>query len=109
MPNKVMRLKKGANLPAFTAQLMRGANPVNLEQAQQIQLVWRPVNDSVEASSAAMTITDAAQGKVEKVWSANELNVNSFKAEIKVQWNDGKIERFPSDGYIYFDVIPTVD
>lgn len=109
MPNKIMRLKNGVNLPAFTAQLLRGSYPVNLSNATTITLIWRPVDNSAAAKTDEMSVIDATNGKVEKVWETNDLDTGSFKAEIKIAWNDGKIERFPSDGYIYFDVIPTVD
>ncbi|HXF99282.1 MAG TPA: hypothetical protein VNL69_00790 [Bacteroidota bacterium] len=109
MPNKIMRLKKGVNLPSFTAQLLRASFPVNISDANTITLIWRPVDNSAAAKTDEMDVIDAQSGKVEKVWDANDLDTGSFKAEIKIAWNDGKIERFPSDGYIYFDVIPTVD
>lgn len=109
MPHRAFILKRGITLPAFSAQLRRGESPVKLDSVLTIWLIWRPTNKSTAARQKEITIDDAAAGKVIYNWQPDDLIPGAYRAEILVQWDSGHVERFPSDNYLYFDVLETVE
>lgn len=55
---------------------------------------------AVKISRGTALVTNAAGGEVTYSWiSADTDTVGSYEAELEVQWNDGKVETFPNDGY----------
>jgi hypothetical protein len=54
----------------------------------------------------AAHIEDATAGEVWVVWAPGETNTSGiYQAEFKVVYLDGKVETFPSDGYISIQIM----
>lgn len=54
----------------------------------------------------AAHIEDAAAGEVWVVWAPGETNTSGiYQAEFKVVYPDGRVETFPSDGYISIQIM----
>jgi len=102
-------IKRNDLLPILEA-ILRDANenPVDLTDATGVVFHMR------EEAGAAMKITDGlaaigsnpAAGQVSYAWQTDETDTSGiFLAEFEVTWTGGKIQTYPSKGYISVEVV----
>lgn len=96
-------LKEGDTEPNFTAKCLDGDNqPVDLTGATVMFHLRQQGSPSTKVD-AAMTITEAAEGKVKYEWDdtgADTDTPGTFDAEVEVTDSNGEITTYPGNGYV---------
>lgn len=101
-------IKKGDTSPALRATLRYDdCSPINLTGATA-RFHMRQSGSSTVLIDAAAVIVSVA-GIVEYRWtSLNTATVGGYEGEFEVTYSDGKIETFPSDGFISIEVVDSI-
>lgn len=107
----VTKIKRGDTGPKFRATL-RDANgdAINLAGATAA-FYMRDIGGQrlVKVNGGAMTILDAAAGRVEYPWAAGDTDTAGlFDAEVQVTFGDGEVQTFPNDGPHRVEVIEDI-
>lgn len=84
------------------------AVPVSLTEASKVSFIMRmKTKNDVDGYKirAECSLLNPAGGEVEYEWEAEDTDeVGEFNAEFEVEWSDGGIETFPSDGYLIVNI-----
>jgi len=98
-------IKRGDTRHAIRAILKdANGNPINLTNCD-VSFTMAPLGRAAVVSRA-IYIQDATAGEVWVVWAPGETNTSGiYQAEFKVVYPDGKVETFPSDGYISIQIM----
>lgn len=101
-------IKKGDTSPALRATLRYDdCSAVNLTGAS-VRFHMRQVGSTQVLIDAAAVVVSVA-GVVEYRWtSLNTAAVGAYEAEFEVTYADGKIETFPSDGFISVEIVEAI-
>lgn len=101
-PPNFFYIKQNATRPVLILRLERAdGTVVDLTTATSVRL---QVDDPLTLD-VAMTVTDAVNGIVEYDWKAGEIDtVGKHRADVEVVWDDGGVEAFPADGYLWIVV-----
>lgn len=96
----VTKIKRHDTAPAFTATLRDAAGvAVNLTGATARFLMRDPRTRTLKVNGA-MTITDAAGGRVSYAWATGDTDTAAkYQVEVEVTFADSTIRTFPSDGH----------
>lgn len=100
--SQIATLKQHDLLPELEITLLDGATPVDLTFADAVTLyVSGPGGVKVEAAMTVADQTDPTSvGKVSYMWASADTDTPGvYRAEVKVTWDGGKVQTFPSDGY----------
>jgi len=102
----VTRLKRHDTAPAFTASLLdANGDPVNLSGAAARFLMRNPRTRALKVSGA-MSITDAALGRVSYAWAAADTDTPGvYQVEVQVTFADTTIETFPNGSHHRLEVL----
>lgn len=104
------KIKRGDTGPKFRATLNDAdGDPIDLTGAAAL-FMMRDVNSrAIKVAAGAMTILDAALGRVEYAWvTADTDTAGIYEAEVQVTFSDGLIETFPNDGHHRVEVVEDV-
>jgi hypothetical protein len=98
-PSYVVDLKDNFGLVGQTA--------INLTAATSVTFLMRKHGQTgAPKVSSAMTVVDAANGRVQHNWGATDLDtVGSFDVEFEIAWSDGTIETVPNGSYLTVEVV----
>lgn len=78
-----------------------GYNEVRFHMQNEYEEVV--INDN---TSGRVNVRDASRGKVEYVFSTEDTDtVGKYYAEWQVEYGDGTVETFPTDGYIIIEIL----
>jgi transcriptional/translational regulatory protein YebC/TACO1 len=96
-------IKRNDTRDAIKATLSNESGPVNLTGATVRFLMSR--RGSIKVNRQAQ-IQDTVAGIVWMVFEQGDTDEQGlFQAEFEVSFSDGRIETFPSDGFILIDII----
>jgi hypothetical protein len=95
-----VNIKRGSRMPALTVYLELGGKPVpGLELATVTFRMRLPTSGSYKVN-AAVTIDDAAAGKVTHAWGATDTDTpGTYQAEWVVTYPDTKQLVIPEKGF----------
>lgn len=95
-------IKKGSTGPSLVMVLQDSTGTALNLTGATVTFSMTPARGSTpKINDAACVIVSASAGKIRYDWQASDTDtIGSFDAEVTVTWADGKIERFPSKGYI---------
>lgn len=98
-------LKRGDTRHAIKAILKdNDGDPVNLTGCE-VKFIMAPLGRGATVCREPH-IEDAEHGEVWVVWVPGETAISGvYRAEFEVVYLDGKVETFPSDGYISINII----
>lgn len=109
----VMTMKQHDTRPNVKATISRvpeggSSTPVSLTEASKVFFIMR-LKGKTDVDGykirAECSLLNPAAGEVEYEWDAEDTNtVGEFQAEFEVEWSDGGIETFPSDGYLTVNI-----
>lgn len=101
-------IKKGDTSPALRATLRYDdCTIINLTNATAIFRMRQAGTTSVLINAAAVIVSVA--GIVEYRWSApNTATVGAYDGEFVVTYANGKVETFPSDGFIAIEIVDSI-
>lgn len=93
-------IKRGDQGPSLMATLLDANDaPINLTTADTILFKMGATIDS------AVVIVSAAAGTVRYDWDTGDTSrAGVFKAEFEIEWNDGRKQTVPNDGYININI-----
>jgi len=99
-------IKKGDTSPALTATLIDpDGEPAPLALADKVEFFLNtPRSDeSISANmSSGVSILDEDEGRVSYSWSSGDTDaVGQREAEFVVTFDNGKVQSYPNDGFIY--------
>lgn len=102
-------IKQGDTAPALKATLKRGdGNPADLTAATNVSFVLEDglrgvlINDDL---SGNVSLVNAPNGVVQYSWKESDTEITGQKqAEFVVDFESGKTETFPNNGYIYITI-----
>jgi hypothetical protein len=97
--------KYGDNAQAFTATLKAGGNAVDLNGAT---VTLRLVPNQGDPVTVTMTVDDAEAGEVSYQPTGTEHEPSAGRAEIKVTFSNEKTKRFPTRGFINYEIQPNL-
>lgn len=102
-------IKRNDLLPALEVVLRDAdGNPVDLTNATSCVFHMRNTDDKTMkvTDGPCQFDSDRTTGKVTYAWSGTDTDTAaSFVGEFQVTWSGGKIQTFPSIGYIDIDVV----
>ncbi len=101
-------IKKGDTSPALRATLRYDdCTTINLTGASARFHMRQTGSASVLIDAAAVVVSVA--GIVEYRWTApNTATVGAYEGEFEITYSDGKIETFPSDGFIAIEIVDSI-
>jgi hypothetical protein len=103
-----MTIKQGETYPPFSATLADAAGMAVDLTGAAVTLRMSDAYGMNVIDDAAMTITDAAAGKVEREWLETETDTPGvFFAEIWVEL-DGARTPYPNQSYVIVEILPAV-
>jgi len=99
-------IKKGDTSPALTATLIDpDGEPAPLNLADEVEFylnVPRSESKISDDLSGGVSILNGEEGRVQYSWSAGDTDaVGQREAEFVVTFQNGKIQSYPNDGFIY--------
>ena len=99
--------KQHDTAPSYVVDLaddfgLPGEAPIDLTSATTVTFLMRKTGQvGAPKVSAAMTVVDAANGRVQHDWASGDLDtVGSFDVEFEIAWSDGTVETIPNDSYL---------
>jgi len=97
--------KKGDTGDPYVANLRANGSQRNLDNANTVELFMRGRDGTNKVDAGSMTITNSGAGKVEYDWDSSDVDTAGiFRTEVKVTFNDGSEETFPSDDYQVIEI-----
>lgn len=108
-------IKQSDTRPVYAVQLVdqsTGSNvPIDLTTATSVLFKMRTQGSTGSPLvSAAMTVTDAANGKVQYTFQTTDLaTVGTYDVEFSITWNDGGVETVPNASYLTIVVVNDLD
>lgn len=100
-------IKTGDTLPKLEATLKKANGGVVDLTGCSVTLVWADSVTGAKRSGGAVVVT--SDGDVEYSWENNDLPVpGTYYGEWKVTYPNGKVESFPSHGYINIKVLASL-
>lgn len=109
-------VKQHDTAPSYVVDLadefgLPGETPINLTTATSVKFLMRETGGTgAPKVTAAMTIVDAANGRVQHDWGATDTDtVGTFDIEFEITWSDGTIETVPNDSYLSVEVVDDLD
>jgi len=105
----VFTIKKGDTSPALTATLIdTDGEPAALTLAENVEFHLNiPYEDGKISSDLTenVSILDAAEGRVQYDWQEGDTDEpGQREAEFVVEYDNGKTQSFPNDGFIYVNI-----
>jgi hypothetical protein len=104
--------KQHDTAPAYVADLaddfgLVSEAPINLTSATSVRFLMRKNGQTgTPKVSSVMTVTDAANGRVQHNWGTADLDtVGTYDVEFEITWTDGTIETVPNDTYLTINVV----
>lgn len=99
-------IKRGSTAPALAVQLTAADAPLDLAGYTAVQLKIRDASGAIVVD-AAMTIDDAANGRVSYAWGATDLAAAGLR-ELEFWLTDGAglVRKHPDIGYVPLSVTP---
>lgn len=100
-------IKRGDRKPPMTSTLTSGGGAVNLTGATSVKFIMTLLGaSSPKVNAAAAFDPDRATGKVSYEWGATDTDTAGvYRAEWEVTWPGSLPQTFPSDGYIWVEVV----
>lgn len=98
-------IKNGDTAPSYVFDLqddpLGTAAAIDLTDATSVRMKMRLTKtNGAPALDAAMTVTDAVNGRVTYDWQAGDTDVpGTYDVEFEIHWSDGTIETVPNSGY----------
>jgi hypothetical protein len=107
-------IKKGDTSPTLAATLIDpDGEPAPLSLASEVEFFLNTPrsDDKISAdTSSGVSILNASDGRVSYSWSSGDTDiVGQREAEFVVTFNNGKVQSYPNDGYIYVIVEEDVE
>jgi hypothetical protein len=108
-------IKNGDTAPAYVVDLQDDVDStpvaINLTSATSVTFKMRLTGTTgAPAITQAMTVTDAANGRVTYEWQTGDTDTpGTYDAEFEILWTDGTIETVPNDGYLTIIVTDDLD
>lgn len=96
----VTKIKRHDTAPAFTATL-RDANGTVIDlTGASARFLMREPRARILKVNGAMTIPDAANGRVSYAWATGDTDTaGKYQVEVEVTFSDSTIQTFPNDGH----------
>jgi hypothetical protein len=100
------RIKKGVTKRDIQVTLKYDGSAVDVSGATSVRFHMKAPGASSAKVDAAATLVDGANGVVKYEWQAADVDtVGVYKGEFEVTYSNGDVETFPSDHYIYVEII----
>jgi len=102
-------IKQNDTVPSLRATLENGSgDAVDLGTAT-VRFHMRTLGTTTALIDEAAQVITASSGVVQYNWaSGNTATVGSYQAEFEVNYSNGTIETFPSNGYIRVEIIDDI-
>lgn len=98
-------LKKGDRLPVLESTLSVTTGIVDLTDATGVYFVYKPRFTGSASTVQGTFLTPKTGGKVQYAWTTGDTaSIGPYWGEWRV-WFTGKIQTFPSDGFISFEIV----
>jgi hypothetical protein len=96
-------------VPPISSQLSDSGSPVDLSNADKVSFHMEDKYDrkiiEEDNKGGRVYIVDESSGEVEYLWQSGDTEkIGSYKAQWQVEYNNGKVETFPSRGKIDIEV-----
>lgn len=99
-------IKRGDLEPPLDATLKQAdGSAIDLTTAGSVKALIRHAHSGVVAVNRAITIVDAAAGKVRVTWATGETDVaGPYELEAEITWFSGRPQTVPSGPYYRFSI-----
>jgi len=102
----ITKIKRNDTAPPFTATLRDAAGAVVDITGASVLFLMRDPRTRTLKVSGAMTILDAAGGRVSYAWAAGDTDKAAvYQVEIQVTFSDSTIETFPNTAHHRLEVL----
>jgi hypothetical protein len=106
--SSIMTVKAGDTLRVSYDTLQLGGQAINLVSSSVFLIIHDPVADTTVSRSA--TITDAVSGSIQYQLTTDDIGTAGSKlAEWKIITQDSKVLYVPSDSYILWNIVRTLE
>lgn len=103
------KLTQSDTSPVLGTTLRDGSMHVDITGYNEVRFHMQNEYDEVVISDntgGRVNVVDADRGKVEYVFTeADTRQVGTYDAEWQVEYSDGTVETFPTDGYITIEIL----
>lgn len=104
-------IRKGDRLPQLTRQFVLNDAPVDLTNATVVFNLWNAATGSQVITDGACSVTDAADGDVQYVWTSSDalLDAGSYIGSFTATYGDGRKLTAPNNSMVTVEVYGTTE